>query len=227
MQDLWPLVLLTQTILLPPARLSAQHPTCHGSKPTPIMKAGANTVRRMAMAQDSREPLIEAGAIVPVYRRDDGHPVLVVVRRTPWGIHGGQLAFPGGKRESGDMTIVETALREAWEEIGLVRESVAILEHLPPLETWTTGFRIHPFLARIIPPEAWRKDEREVAEILEVDLEDLARPEARGEESIRFPSWPKAYTIRYYHVGRYKLWGATYRILEPLLPRLLAGEWDI
>ncbi len=178
------------------------------------------------MERDPDRELIEAGAIVPVYRRADGDAGLVVVRRTPWGVHGGQLAFPGGKREPVDGTLLDTALRETREEIGLPARSIDVLAPLPPLRTWTTGFVIHPFLARITPPAAWRKDDREIAEVIEVDLDDLARPEARGEETVHFPSWPRPCTIRYYRVGAYKLWGATYRILEPLLPRLLAGEWD-
>ncbi len=181
----------------------------------------------MVTTQGPQDELIEAGTIVPVFRRPDGHIGLVVVRRTPWGIHGGQLAFPGGKREAEDRTMLDTALRETWEEVGLPREAITVLETLPPLDTWTTGFRIHPFLARIIPPKEWRRNDREVAEILEADLQGLARPEAQGEETIHFPSWPKPYTIHYYQVGRYKLWGATYRILKPLLPRLLAGEWEL
>ena len=177
--------------------------------------------------RDPKTKLIEAASIVPVYLREDGEPWLVLVRRTDWGIHGGQLAFPGGKRDPGDESILATALREAWEEIGLCSDSVKILAELPPLETFTTGFVIHPFLARIVPPPSWRPDEREVAEIIEVAIRDLAHHSLQGEAVIHFPAWPAPRTFPYTLIGPHKLWGATHRILQPLLPRLLAGEWAL
>ncbi len=170
--------------------------------------------------------LISAAALVPLYRGEGGRIRVVLVRRTDWGIHGGQIAFPGGKCDPGDPTALDTALREAWEEIGLPRESVTWLAELPPLET-PTGFRIHPYLARIVRPPSWRRDEREVAEILEVTLEDLLLPEAQGEEQVTLPGWPGPRTFPFTRIGPHVLWGATYRILHPLLPRLLAGEWEL
>ena len=151
---------------------------------------------------------------------------LIVVRRAEGGIHGGQIAFPGGKRDPGDASLRDTALRESHEEIGLDGE-VEILERLPAIGTLTSGFRVTPFLARIEPPAAWRPDEREIAEVLDVRLADLERPRAHGEEMKNFPTWKVPRLIPFYRVGSYKLWGLTYRILRPLVPRLLAGEWPV
>jgi 8-oxo-dGTP pyrophosphatase MutT (NUDIX family) len=123
--------------------------------------------------------------------------------------------------------MLETALREAWEEIGIDRETVQVLAHLPPMDTRTSGFRIHPFLARITRPTQWRRSEREVAEVLEVGLGDLMRPEAHVEEAGQLPSVPEAPRAPFYRVGPYQLWGVTYRILHPLIPRLLRGEWNV
>ena len=175
----------------------------------------------------------EAAVLVPVFRRtgrartenrDDLH--LIVVRRAEGGIHGGQLAFPGGKRDPEDASLRDTALRESYEEIGLDGK-VEILEQLSAVGTLTSGFRVTPFLARIVPPTAWRLDEREIAEVLDVRLTDLERPRAHGEEMKDFPTWKVPRLIPFYRVGPYKLWGLTYRILRPLVPRLLAGEWEV
>jgi hypothetical protein len=95
------------------------------------------------------------------------------------------------------------------------------------VETLTSGFRIHPFLARIVAPDRWWWSEREVAEVIEVPVHELARPGAHGEELRSFPGWPAPRVTPFYRVGAYQLWGASYRILHPLLPRLLAGEWDL
>lgn len=178
------------------------------------------------MKRVSETAIVEAASLVPIFKGGDGEPRVVLVRRTEWGIHGGQLAFPGGKRDAEDPTLLDTALREAWEEIGLPREAVAVLAALPSLET-PTGFRIQPYLARIVRPPGWRRDEREVAEILEVTLRDLLIPEAQGEEMVTLPGWPGPRRFPFTRVGRHVLWGATYRTLHPLLPRLLAGEWEL
>jgi 8-oxo-dGTP pyrophosphatase MutT (NUDIX family) len=164
--------------------------------------------------------------LVPVYRDPDGDLRVVVVRRVERGLHAGQLAFPGGVRDPGDASLLETALREAEEEVGLPREDVRVLASLPMIETRTTGYRIAPFLGAIRRPASWRPSEREIAEVLEVRADDLARPETHGETIERFPSWPEPRAIAFYRVGPHRLWGASYRILQPILPRLLSGEWD-
>jgi 8-oxo-dGTP pyrophosphatase MutT (NUDIX family) len=99
----------------------------------------------------------EAAVLVPVYRARDGELVVVLVRRGEGGVHGGQLALPGGQRDPGDADLTTTALREAEEELGLARDRVELLAALPVVETQTTGFRVAPFLARPpTPPPPWR-----------------------------------------------------------------------
>jgi 8-oxo-dGTP pyrophosphatase MutT (NUDIX family) len=172
-------------------------------------------------------PLRESAVLVPAFRGTDGELRLVLVRRGEHGLHGGQLAFPGGKCEAEDASPLDTATREAREEVGLAGDEIEILAHLPAVETLATGFRIVPFLARVTPPAQWRCQEGEIAEVLEVKVRDLARPEARGEDVLRFPTWREPLPISFYRVGPHRLWGASFRILEPLLPRLLAGEWKV
>jgi len=178
---------------------------------------------------DSTNPVLDAAVLVPVYREDGGDSPLniVLVRRTEGGPHGGQIAFPGGKCAPEDDTKLDTALRETHEEIGLEPESVDILEELPAVDTVTTGFLIHPYLGRIMPPSTWRTEPREIAEVLVVDVADLVRPEAQGRELRRFPEWPDPLEIPFYRIGPHKLWGATYRILHPLLPVLATNGYDL
>lgn len=171
--------------------------------------------------------LQEAAVLVPVYRGAGGALKMVIIRRSGWGVHGGQLAFPGGKPVPGDKTFLETALREAREEVGINPDAATVLDELPVVDTVTTGFRIHPYLACIVAPSKWRREEREVAEIFEVRIKDLADPAVHGEETRWYPVWPKPRRVPFYRVGAHKLWGATYRILHPLLPRLVAREWPV
>ena len=172
--------------------------------------------------------LVDSAVLAPVYRDPQGRLRLVLIRRSPHGVHGGQLAFPGGRREPEDANLLATALREAEEEIGLEPQRVHILAELPEVPTVATGYRIAPFLGRLDgAPPTWRRQETEIEEILEVTVDDLLQPSTHGEEDWQLPGWPRPRRIPFYWIGPYKLWGATYRIVEPLLPRLLAGEWEI
>lgn len=176
---------------------------------------------------DAPNRMVEAAVLVPVFRREDGVLRIVLIRRGERGVHGGQLAFPGGKREPADGSLLDTALREAREEIGITSDRVSVLAHLPSVETLVTEFRIFPFLARIEAPEAWHYQDGEVAEVIEVLVRDLARPEAHAEDMTDIPDWPGPRPLPFYKIGPHRLWGATHRILHLLLPRLLAEEWRI
>jgi 8-oxo-dGTP pyrophosphatase MutT (NUDIX family) len=172
--------------------------------------------------------LIDSAVLAPVYRDAHGHVRLVFIRRSPHGRHGGQIAFPGGRREPTDANLLQTALREAEEEIGLEPARVQVLAELPVVPTVATGFRIAPYLGRLEgAPPTWRRQETEIEEILEVAVDDLLRPAAHAEEEWQLPGWRVPRLIPFYWIGPYKLWGATYRIVEPLLPRLVGGEWPI
>ena len=170
---------------------------------------------------------VESAVLIPVYRGADAQLRVVLIRRMPGGIHGGQIAFPGGKKDPADATLLDTAMRETHEEIGLTRERVTILDELPSFDTVATGFIITPFLARIERPNAWILDPREVAEVIEPTLDELTDPSAQDSEMRKFDRFPHPIRIDFTHLRGHQLWGATYRILQPLLPRLAADEWSI
>ena len=168
-----------------------------------------------------------AAVLVPLYRDAEGQLRLVLIRRAERGTHGGQLALPGGRVEPADGSLVNTALREAWEEIGLEPGSVEVLAALEVLETRSSGYVIAPFLVRIRRPTRWRPDPAEVAEVLEPRIRDLADPGAHRESLERFPDRAEPRLVPFYRVGGHRLWGITYRIVHPLVPRLVAGEWPV
>jgi 8-oxo-dGTP pyrophosphatase MutT (NUDIX family) len=175
----------------------------------------------------SESDLLSAAVLVPVYRDETGTLRLVLIRRAERGIHGGQIALPGGKRDPDDDGPVATALREANEEIGLDPANVDVLATLPAVVTRTTGWEIIPVLGRIRRPDSWRPDEGEVAEILDVAVRELADPERRGEALDLLAGWTPPRPLPFHRIGAHRMWGATYRILTPLIPRLLAGEWPV
>jgi 8-oxo-dGTP pyrophosphatase MutT (NUDIX family) len=158
--------------------------------------------------------LVDSAVLAPIYRDPQGSLRLVFIRRSPHGVHGGQIAFPGGRREPEDANLLATALREAEEEVGLDPAQVEVLTDLPVIETMATGFRVAPFLGRLNgAPPTWRRQETEIEEILEVRLQDLTHPEAHAVETWQLPGWPEPREIPFYWIGPHKLWGATYRIV--------------
>ena len=171
--------------------------------------------------------MIDAAVLIPVYRSQDGELHIVMILRNPGGVHGGQIAFPGGKRDPEDETMLDTALREVREELGLMVERNDVLAELPMEQTRTTGYRVFPFLARIAVPDRWQIAEREIAAIVDVKLTDLTRRDAHDKMIGRFPTWEKAQQVSFYRIGEHRLWGLSYRILQPVLARLVAGEWDV
>jgi 8-oxo-dGTP pyrophosphatase MutT (NUDIX family) len=169
-----------------------------------------------------------AAVLVPLFRDDEGELRLVLVVRGPLGRHGRQLSLPGGKHEHGDASLLETALRETEEEIGLARAEVDVVVALPPIDTRTTGFRVHPYLARIRPPESWRLAQGEITKVITPRVHTLADPSARREELVAFPAWPEPRRVPCLELeDGHLLWGLTLRLLEPLLPQLLNGEFDV
>ncbi len=119
------------------------------------------------------------------------------------------------KRHPGE-TLVETALREAHEEIGLPPGAVDLLGALEPTPTFVTNYAIYPFVGLIEPGFEWIVGEAEVAEVLELPIEALRA--AYGERRLVRKGIP--FRTPTYEVDGHLIWGATGRILQDLLARL-------
>lgn len=126
-----------------------------------------------ALRSDSPPAL--ASVLVPLVRRPDGLHVLLTQRTAHLRDHAGQVSFPGGRVESHDADAAATALREAEEEVGLPRESIDVIGHLP-VYTTVTNFVVTPVVALVAPPAQLRLDPFEVADAFEVPLQFLMTP---------------------------------------------------
>jgi 8-oxo-dGTP pyrophosphatase MutT (NUDIX family) len=157
----------------------------------------------------------DAAVLVPLYLDDGGLVAVFTERRADLRRHAGEISFPGGTQDEGE-DLRQTALREAWEEIGLPSEDVELVGALPPTGTFVTGYRIHPFVGLIEQPRPWRPQEAEVERVLELSLADL-RAGFESKRLIRkgIPIKMPTYTVR-----ETLVWGATARIVENLLDRL-------
>ena len=168
-----------------------------------------------------------AAVLVPVFRDAEHRLRLVLVVRGSHGVHGGQLGLPGGAVEPEDANLLETALREAEEEVGLLRDEVEVLASLDPIDSRVSGFRVHPFLARVPANTRWQLRADEIVGILTPLVEELADPSVRRELPFTSAALPNGLLVEGISIEGHVLWGLTLRLLDPLVPRLLAGEWPL
>jgi 8-oxo-dGTP pyrophosphatase MutT (NUDIX family) len=153
--------------------------------------------------------------LMPMHGWPD-HPGLVFTeRRSDLRRHAGEISFPGGRREP-DESFLETALREAEEEIGLSRENVEIAGALPPIGTFVTNYKIHPFLGLIGKGMRFQPNPAEVESVLVASLDELER----GYEKRRLVRRGIPIKTDTYLVSDKLIWGATAGILAQLFKHL-------
>ena len=158
----------------------------------------------------SDRKLNRAGVLVGICFSEKNQPSILLTKRAGHlKNHPGQIAFPGGKFELEDGTLVNTALREAEEEIGLNRSIPKELGILPKHET-VTKFLVTPIIFQLPGKLDLKINKNEVDEVFYVPLKHFLTLE---NYSIQARKWKE--DLRYYYVpyGPYYIWGATARIL--------------
>jgi 8-oxo-dGTP pyrophosphatase MutT (NUDIX family) len=179
-----------------------------------------------AALADRPRRVVEAEGLIPaavlLLLTDRAGPHVVFAKRTERvAHHKGQISFPGGLVETWDGSRLETALREAREEIGLSPEAVEILGTLDDTETHATRFVITPFVGLIRDPVSYAPDGKEIEKVLEVPLAALRDP-----ENFRVEMWERngeAHPVYFYTHDGETIWGATARILKQFLDLLGPG----
>ena len=164
---------------------------------------------------------IASAVLVPLFVRDDGLHLLFTKRSEELPHHSGQVAFPGGRYVAAtDTSLVDTALRESHEEIGLDPAHVQVLGPLAPIHTFVTNFVINPFVGVIPHPYDFRANAREVSDIFSVPLDVLADPAAALEEEWQFGD--RRFPVTAFRHEGFVIWGATQKITAMLLEVLAA-----
>jgi len=158
----------------------------------------------------------EAAVLVALYGYPQRPGLVFTERRHDLRRHAGEVSFPGGRQDHPDEPLLETALREAEEEIGLDPAGVEVVGALPPIGTFVTSFKVHPFVGLIAEGLEFELQPTEVETVLPFSLEKLRQGFAmrrlvRRGVPIRTPT---------YLADDHLIWGATARILGELLARL-------
>ena len=161
---------------------------------------------RRKMCQD----LKPAGVLIPIVEHADSLSVLLTQRSADLKNHAGQVSFPGGRMESADADITETALRETHEEVGIRPEQVDVAGFLPPMLT-VTGYAVTPIVGLLAPGISLTLDEREVEQAFEVPLSFLL-DESNQESSEREVRGVIVPIVEFNYANR-RIWGATANIL--------------
>lgn len=156
---------------------------------------------------------------------DEATPQLLLIRRAlHLSAHPGEIALPGGKAEAGDADLRETALREAWEEVGLAPEAFRYGGHLPP-RTSMAGLAVTAFVGVIPPGLPLRLQADEVAELLYAPLHHFADgSRLRADRVTRGGDTRIAARYQYRH---YTIWGMTAGFIVDLVNGLYGAGLDV
>ena len=161
-------------------------------------------------------------AVLILLYPDNGSVHTVFMQRPDYvGVHGGQISFPGGKKEQTDENVIQTALREAKEETGVDPSGISIIGTLTPLFIPVSNMMVTPVVGWIDHKPVFNHEPEEVVFLIDADLKRLLDPsivktkpfEIRGE----------SIDVRYFDYDGNVIWGATAMIVHELLIILRRG----
>jgi 8-oxo-dGTP pyrophosphatase MutT (NUDIX family) len=199
------------------ARLDFEVPAALSDPDVPVLK-GDHSIDPAMLAIADMRPLRPAAVLVPVV--DLPEPaVLLTLRTDSLSTHAGQIAFPGGRIDPGDISPMDAALREAQEEIGLDRGYIEPIGY-SDLYLSGTGYRIMPTVARVKPGFRLTLNPAEVVETFEVPLAFVMGPENHQRHTREWRGLMRSYYAMPF--GDRYIWGVTAGILRNIYERLYA-----
>jgi 8-oxo-dGTP pyrophosphatase MutT (NUDIX family) len=152
---------------------------------------------------------------VPIFNWGSEAGIVLTERRHDMRRHAGEVSFPGGRADEGE-SLVECALREAHEEIGLDPSAVDVVGALPPTSTVVTSYRVLPVVGLIPAGLAHSLSPQEVERVIELRIDELRE----GYAMRRLIRRGVPFRTPVFEVGDVFIWGATARMLQTLFERL-------
>jgi 8-oxo-dGTP pyrophosphatase MutT (NUDIX family) len=146
--------------------------------------------------------------LILFYPKENGIHTVLIQRPTYDGVHSAQVAFPGGKKEEDDNSLIETALREAEEEVGINTNLVTVAGELTKLYIPPSNFLVTPVVGFCEAQPLFVPQQTEVDEIVEVDLATLTNEKLINEKVIHLQQ-NISLNVKYYDIYGKTVWGAT------------------
>ena len=167
---------------------------------------------RQAEFPHDPESGIKSSVLLLLYP-ENGNIFTVLIRRPVYeGVHSGQIALPGGKYKDDDVNLMQTALREAKEEVGIHPGDVEIIGSLTDLLIPPSRFLLTPFLGFSLQKPGFKPNPDEVAEIIEVDIREISDKNLKEKDIAVYGG--KIFKTPYYDIHNQVVWGATGMILS-------------
>ncbi len=161
--------------------------------------------------------------LILFYPHNDAVHTVLIQRPTYEGVHSAQIAFPGGKKEDEDKDLIQTALREAWEEVGVRPEQVEVIRPLSELYIPPSNFLVTPVIGISYERPEFVPQLTEVEAILETDLKLLADPSIAAMRRIKVRDMELDSPS--FDLGGPIIWGATAMMISELNEVLKRVEW--
>lgn len=157
----------------------------------------------------------QAAVMMLFYPKENVPHLVLIVRNSYPGVHSSQIAFPGGKVETFDESLKQTALRETFEEVGIASEQIEVVRKFSNVYILPSNFMVFPFLGYSLQELTFVPDPAEVAGIIELPLKDLL-----DDRNIILKRMATSYTqdidVPSFKVGEHIVWGATAMMLSEL-----------
>ena len=175
---------------------------------------------------DTKLPLNhrKSAVLILFYPNQDKAFFPLIKRPVYPGVHSGQIALPGGKMEEEDQDVIDTALREAWEEVGVLPQQVKLIGKMSDLFIPASNFLVSPILGYSEEMPDFVPEEKEVARIIETAVSTLYEPTIRKKKILEFSNNFRLDTP-YFEVDKEMVWGATAMILSELLQIMENGKY--
>ena len=163
----------------------------------------------------------KAAVIAALYEDDNKVRLILILRNTYNGVHSNQIGFPGGRVEEDDKTLFDTAIRETFEEIGVRVKKNELIRELNEIYIPPSNFNVYPFLVILNNPPSFVKDDKEVKEVITIDLESLLNCKIT-QTQIPIPAKLNELNIQNdvevpaFKLAGYNVWGATAMMLSEI-----------
>ena len=153
--------------------------------------------------------------LILLYPIEDRIYTVMIQRPEYPGVQSNQISFPGGKRERGDKSMVETAIREAEEEVGISGNKIRVCGFLSPLFIPVSNIEVTPVVGIQFSRPVFTPDPAEVSFIIEAGMNELSDPSIKKEKSLEVHG--QLITVPYYQFRDLHIWGATAMIISEFL----------